>query len=41
MENIVELLTTYGETVPNVHGENIVNKLMLEQWLSVLPYPDL
>ena len=41
MKNVVKLLTTYGETVANVHGENIINKLMLEQRLSVLPYPDL
>lgn len=39
MKNVVELLTSYGETAANVHGENIVNKLMLEQRLSVLPYP--
>ena len=41
MKNVVELLISYGETAANVHGENIVNKLMLEQRLSVLPYPKL
>lgn len=41
MKNVVELLTAYGETVPGIHGENIINKLMLEQRLSVLPYPEI
>lgn len=41
MKNVVELLISYGETAANVHEENIVNKLMLEQRLSVLPYPKL
>ena len=41
MKSVVELLTSYGETAANVHGENIVNKLMLEQRLSVLPYPEM
>lgn len=39
MKNIVRLLTSYGSTLKNEHGENIVNKLMLEQRLSVIPNP--
>lgn len=39
IKNIVKLLTSYGETLEGEHGENIVNKLMLEQRLSVLPNP--
>lgn len=39
MKNIVKLLTSYGSTLKNEHGENIVNKLMLEQRLSVIPNP--
>lgn len=29
----------YGQTLSNIHGENIVNKLVLEHRLEVLPYP--
>lgn len=32
------LLTDYGNTLKNVHGENIFNKLMLEQRLKIIPY---
>ncbi|MBL1071896.1 AbiH family protein [Lactobacillus kitasatonis] len=39
MKNVVKLLTSYGNTLANEHGENIVNKLILEQRLSVLPNP--
>ncbi|EEJ71497.1 AbiH family protein [Lactobacillus ultunensis] len=35
IKKVVNLLTTYGETLKNEHGENIVNKLMLEQRLDV------
>lgn len=37
--NVVSLLTNYGQTLSNIHGENIVNKLVLEHRLEVLPYP--
>lgn len=40
MKNVVKLLTSYGTTLVNEHGENIVNKLILEQRLSVLPNPN-
>lgn len=40
-KKIVNLLTTYGETLENEHGENIVNKLMLEQRLDVHVNPSL
>lgn len=40
MKNVVKLLTSYGNTLANEHGENIVNKLILEQRLSVLPNPN-
>lgn len=39
MRNVVNLLTSYGATLKNEHGENIVNKLILEQRLNVLPNP--
>lgn len=41
MKNVVKLLTSYGNTLANEHGENIVNKLILEQRLSVLPNPQI
>ena len=41
MKDVVKLLTSYGATLNNEHGENIVNKLMLEQRLSVLPDPQI
>lgn len=37
--NVVSLLTNYGQTLSSIHGENIVNKLVLEHRLEVLPYP--
>lgn len=37
--DVVKLLTNYGQTLSNIHGENIVNKLVLEHRLEVLPYP--
>lgn len=39
LEKIIKLLTSYGQTLPNQHGENIVNKLLLEQRLSLLQGP--
>lgn len=39
MRKVVNLLTSYGATLKNEHGENIVNKLILEQRLTVLPNP--
>ena len=39
MRKVVNLLTSYGATLKNEHGENIVNKLILEQRLNVLPNP--
>lgn len=39
MKAVVKLLTSYGTTLKNEHGENIVNKLILEQRLTVLPTP--
>ncbi|QNQ82759.1 AbiH family protein [Lactobacillus sp. PV012] len=41
LKRIVNLLTSYGETVPEQHGENIVNRLVLEQRLNLLPSPDI
>lgn len=41
IKKIVNVLTTYGETLENEHGENIVNKLMLEQRLNVHVNPSL
>lgn len=38
--DVVRLLTSYGQTLSNIHGENIVNKLVLEHRLEVLPYPE-
>ena len=38
--DVVKLLTDYGQTLSNIHGENIVNKLVLEHRLEVLPYPE-
>ena len=38
--DVVRLLTSYGQTLSNIHGENIVNKLVLEHRLKVLPYPE-
>ena len=37
IKKIVRLLTSYGMTLKNEHGENIINKLVLEQRLTVLP----
>lgn len=39
MKNIVKLLSSYGSTLKNIYGENIVNKLILEKCLSVIPNP--
>lgn len=39
MKNIAKLLNSYGSTLKNEHGENIINKLVLEQRLSLLPSP--
>lgn len=41
LEKIIKLLTSYGQTLPNRHGENIVNKLLLEQRLNLLPSPSI
>lgn len=40
MKNVVRLLTSYGTTLKNEHGENIVNKLVLEQRLSIFTTPE-
>lgn len=37
-ELVDALLTDYGNTLKNIHGENIFNKLMLERRLRILPY---
>lgn len=37
-EQVDNLLTNYGNTLEGKHGENIFNKLMLEQRLKILPY---
>ena len=37
LKQVVNLLTSYGETLPNQHGENIVNRLVLEQRLNLFP----
>lgn len=37
-EQVDNLLTDYGNTLEGKHGENIFNKLMLEQRLKILPY---
>lgn len=34
---INNLLTHYGQTLSEAHGENIVNKLILEKRLNVVP----
>lgn len=41
LEEIIKLLTSYGQTSTNQHGENIVNKLLLEQQLNLLPSPSI
>lgn len=41
LEEIIKLLTSYGQTSTNQHGENIVNKLLLEQRLNLLPSPSI
>lgn len=35
--NVVNLLNNYGQTLGDTHGENIVNKMILENRLEVLP----
>lgn len=40
-KDIDALLTDYGQTLSDTHGENIFNKLMLEQRLKILKYPGL
>lgn len=40
LRKVVNLLTSYGETVPNAHGENIVNRLVLKQRLNLIPSPE-
>jgi hypothetical protein len=40
-KDIDALLTDYGQTLSDTHGENIFNKLMLEQRLKILKYPEL
>lgn len=37
LKQVVNLLTSYGETLTDQHGENIVNRLVLEQRLNLLP----
>lgn len=37
MEDVYKLLTRYGNTISADHGLNMVNRLMLEERLSVLP----
>lgn len=39
LKNIIKLLSYYGETLPNVHGENLANKLVLEQRINLIPSP--
>lgn len=34
---LMNLLTEYGLSLSNIHGENIVNKLILEQRIEILP----
>lgn len=41
IKNVVKWLTSYGETLKGNHGENIVNKLMLENRLKVYLTPDI
>lgn len=41
LEEIIKLLTSYGQTSTNQHRENIVNKLLLEQRLNLLPSPSI
>jgi len=41
LKKIVNLLTSYGKTLSDQHGENIVNKLVLEQQLNLLPSPNI
>lgn len=36
MRKVVNLLTSYGLTLRNEHGENIINKMMLEQRLTII-----
>lgn len=40
IKNVVKLLTSYGENQGIKGGENIVNRLVLEKRLSILPYPN-
>ena len=40
MRKVVNLLTSYGLTLRNEHGENIINKMMLEQRLSIIRSPE-
>lgn len=37
IKSVVNLLTDYGQTLSEKHGENIVNKMILENRLEVLP----
>lgn len=39
--NVVNLLNNYGQTLGDTHGENIVNKMILENRLEVLPNENL
>ena len=41
LRHIVNLLTSYGQTLSDQHGENIVNRLVLEQRLNLLPSPEM
>lgn len=41
IEKVVKLLTSYGRNYESDDGENIVNRLILEQRLSVLPNPQI
>ena len=34
---LINLLTDYGKTLSNGHGENIVNKMVLENRIEVIP----
>lgn len=40
MKKVVKLLTSYGLTLKNEHGENIINKMMLEQRLAIVRSPE-
>ena len=40
MRKVVNLVTSYGLTLRKEHGENIINKMMLEQRLTIIRSPE-